>query len=233
MADPHTIQQLREEIFRKAVEAAQKKQTDRIAMLASLARECEAVLETMKSLDDNVKRIKTELENRENIDAVPSVSNSASLRFTAGASRNHSRKAGGRERGRENREKWVIDAQRNLGVRLRRLGEVTYQTASGKTVGMPYASEAPQRTYPWWLGLPDEQPYYVVLLCETTEGKLFGFVLDHHCVSQIWGSLSRDDNHHVKFHVKRSGPNWELKLKDGPIIPLNEFHNSGAGRILQ
>jgi len=230
MTDPQTIPQLREKIFRKVEEAASKKQTDRIAMLASLAKECDAALEMMETLEDKVKRIKAGLENT---GAVPGVSNSPSLRFTAGGSGKHSRKAGGRERGRENREKWVIDAQRNLGVRLRPLGEVTYQTASGRTVGIPYASEAPQRTYPWWLGLPDEQPYYVVLLCETTEGKVFDFVLDHHCVSQIWGSLSRDDNHHVKFHVRRSGPNWELKLKDAPIIPLNEFHNSGAGRILQ
>ena len=145
----------------------------------------------------------------------------------------HSRKAGSRQRGREKREDWVGNAVRNLGVPLRRLGEVTYETASRKTVGIPYASEAPQRTYPWFLGLPDVQPHYVVLLCETTAGELFHFVLDHACVSNIWGSLSRDADHHVKFHVKRSGANWELKLKDGPLLQLNEYCLPGAASILR
>lgn len=231
MTDPQSIQELREKIFRRAEEAAKKKKTDQMAVLVSLAKKCEAALETTRSLEGDVERIKEELENMDN--PVPSVSNSTTVRFPAGVSSKHSRKAGGRQRGREKREKWVINAERNTGVRLRRLGEVTYETASGKMLGIPYASEAPERTYPWWLGLPDEQPYYVVLLCETTDGELFDFVLDHRCVSQIWGSLSRDDNHHVKFHVRRSGPNWELKLKDGPVVPLNGFHGIGAARILQ
>ncbi len=231
MSDPQTIQELRDEIFRRVAEAARKGMTDQVAMLASLAKNCDSALKTTRKLGADVEGIKEELKNMDH--PTPSVAGATILRSSADMRHNKSRKTGGRQRGREKRDNWVDEAKRKYGVDLRRLGEVTYETASGKRVGMPYASEAPQRTYPWWLGLPDEQPYYVVLLCETTDGELFGFVLDHRCVSQIWGSLSRDSNHHVKFHVRRSGPNWELKLKDGPVIQLNEFHRSGAANTLR
>jgi hypothetical protein len=231
VGDPQTIQELSEEIFRRVAEAARKGLTDQVVMLASLAKNCESALKATSRLEADVEGIKQELRNMDH--PTPSVASATISRSSAVVRHNQSRKTGGRQRGREKRDNWVGEAKRRYSVDLRQLGEVTYETASGKRVGIPYASEAPQRTYPWWLGLPDEQPYYVVLLCETTDGELFDFVLDHRCVSQIWRSLSRDSNHHVKFHVRRSGPNWELKLKDGPVIQLNEFHRSGAASIVR
>ncbi len=224
-----TIARLRGEILRRVAEAANKGLTDEVATLASLAKNCDAALQTTKSLEAEVGRIREELRNMDHPGA--GVASSTILRSSADVMQKHSRKTGSRQRGREKRENWVVAARRNAGVRLRRLGEVTYETASGKRVGIPYASEASQRTYPWWLGLPDEQPYYVVLLCETESGDLFDFVLDHRCVSQIWSSLSSDANHHVKFHVRRSGPNWELKLKNGPVVALNQYR--GVANILR
>lgn len=231
MRDPKVIFELREEIFRRIADAAKKGLTDQVARLASLAKSCDSVMETLKAVDAEVERIREALRNVEH--PMTNVANRASLRPSLDVIDRGSRKSGSRERGRELRDDWVGNALRNYGVRLRRLGEVTYETASGKSVGIPYASEAPERTYPWWLGLPDKQPYYVVLLCESTEGQVIDFVLDHRCVEQIWSSLSRDANHHVKFHVKRSGPNWELKLKDGPTIQLNQYHRNEAANILQ
>ena len=231
MYDPKLIIELREDIFGRIAEAAKKGLTDRVARLASLAKSCDSAIQTMKGLEAEAERIREELKRMEQ--PMVNVAGSASLRPSLDARQRGSRKAGSRERGREVRDHWVENALRNYGVRLRRLGEVTYQTASGKIVGIPYASEAPERTYPWWLGLPDKQPYFVVLLCETAEGQVIDFVLDHRCVEQIWGSLSRDANHHVKFHVKKSGPNWELKLKDGPVIQLNECRRDEAANILQ
>ena len=231
MSERETIERLRGEILRRVVEAAKKGLTDEVGTLANLAKNCDAALEMKKGLDAEVERIGEELKSMDQ--PRPAVLSAPILRSPAGALKEHSRKAGSRQRGREKREKWVMTAMRNPGVRLRRLGEITYETASGKRVGIPYASEAAQRTYPWWLGLPDEQPHFVVLLCETETGELIDFVLDHRCVSQVWGSLSRDTNHHVKFHVRRSGPSWELKLKDGPLVQLNEYHRPGAANILR
>jgi hypothetical protein len=231
MYDEKAILQLRDEIFRRVAEAAKNGQTDQVARLASLAKNCDSSIETMKGLEAEVERIRKGLKdlehpatNRVEISSLNPPSHVRSKGF---------RKSGSRERGREVREKWVGRALRDYGVRLRRMGEVTYQTASGKMLGIPYASEAPERTYPWWLGLPDKQPYYAVLLCETSDGQVLDFVLDHSCIVRIWGSLSRDANHHVKFHVRRSGPNWELKLKDGPVVQLNEYHRDEAPNILQ
>ncbi len=231
MSDPAVIEQLRQAIFGKIADSAKKGLTDQVARLASLAKRCDSAIETIKGLEADVDHIKEELKKMEQ--PIVNVAGSTSSRSSIEARKQGSRKAGSRERGREVRDNWVGNALRNLGVRLRRLGEVTYQTPSGKTIGIPYASEAPERTYPWWLGLPDKQPYFVVLLCETTEGQVVDFVLDHRLVEQSWGALSRDSNHHVKFHVKKSGPNWELKLKDGPIIQLNQYHQGEAANILQ
>lgn len=231
MDDPNIISQLREEIFRKVAEAAQKGLSDQVARLASLAKNCDSAIETMKGLEAEVERIREGLKNMEH--PATNKLEISSLRPPLDMRQKGSRKTGSRERGREIRKNWVGKALRDYGVQLRSLGEVTYQTAFGKMVGIPYASEAPERTYPWWLGLPDKQPCYAVLLCETTDGRVFDFVLDHRCIAQIWGSLSRDANHHVKFHVRRSGPNWELKLKDGPVVQLNEYHRDEAPNILQ
>jgi len=225
------IEQLRAEILAKVAEAAAKGLVDEVTTLAALAKDCDVALQTTKNLEAQVERIREELRNMDHPMANPG--GPSYLKRTTGVAEKHSRKAGGREWGRHNREIWLAGAKRNCNVELRCLGEVTYQTASGKRVGIPYASEAPQRTYPWWLGLPDVQPYYVVLLCETTGGQLLDFVLDHPCVSRIWRSLSRDGNHHVKFHVKRNGPNWELKLMDGPLVLLNEYHRPDAAAVLR
>jgi hypothetical protein len=230
MCDPKVILQLREEIFRRVAEAAKNGLTDQVARLANLAKSCDSAIESMKGLEAEVERIREGLKNLEHPMTNRTV---AAEKPLAHLPQKGSRKAGSRERGREIRDNWVGRALRDYGVRLRRLGEVTYQTASGKMVAIPYASEAPERTYPWWLGLPDKQPYYAVLLCQTTDGRVFDFVLDNRCIAQIWGSLSRDANHHVKFHVRMSGPNWELKLKDGPVVQLNEYHRDEAPNILQ
>lgn len=226
MGDRETIERLRGEILRRVAEAANKGLTDEVGTLANLAKKCDAALEMKRGLDAEVERIGEELKGMDHPRLA--VLSPPIVRSPAGALKRHSRHTGSRQRGREKRENWVVSAMRNPGVRLRRLGEVTYETASGARVGIPYASEAPRRTYPWWLGLPDEQPHYVVLLCETEAGELIDFVLDHRCVSQVWGSLSRSADHHVKFHVRRSGPNWELKLRDGPVVELNQYRGKAS-----
>ena len=65
MDDPNIISQLREEIFRKVAEAAQKGLSDQVARLASLAKNCDSAIETMKGLEAEVERIREGLKNME------------------------------------------------------------------------------------------------------------------------------------------------------------------------
>ena len=60
-----------------------------------------------------------------------------------------------------------------------------------------------------------------------TECEVLDFVLPSDRVSKLWNSLSRDENHHVKFHVFRRGAGYELALKggrrQGAMMPLDSF----------
>jgi len=223
------INRLRQDIFARIADDAKKGLTEEVTRLATLAESCDVALQTASRLENEIDRIREELKNVGKPYKV-SVAQQT-LPSSPNRSEKHSRKTGSRGRGREVRDAWIAKAMQNHGVRVRRLGEVTYETASGKRVGIPYASEAAHRTYPWWLGLPDEKPDYAVLLCETDSGEIADFIFPSDFVSRIWNSLSRDKNHHVKFHISRRGANWELKLKDGPSLVINQYR--GKADILR
>lgn len=220
MSAQETIQQLRKQIMSQIGTAAESGLTSEIARLATLAKACDAALQMANDLDGEVIRIAEELTdmNRSHSSLVQPVAH-----LPASLSGNQHRKTGARERGRNARTKWIDKAAQKHGIRLQRLGEVTYKTPLGKTVAISYASEDPGRTYQYWLGLPDTQPDYVVLLCEEQIGALVDFVFPPEFVGKIWKSLSKDANHHVKFHLLHTGPNWEMKLKNGPLVPITQY----------
>src|SRR5262249_16990019 len=81
-------------------------------------------------------------------------------------------------------------------------------TSAGKRVGIACANEDP-RGDKYWLGLRDDQPDIVVLLCRSISGRVFDFVLPPQIVQNIWSQLPRS-NTQFKIHVNRHGPKFEL-----------------------
>ena len=105
------------------------------------------------------------------------------------------------------------------GINLSGLkGRRIFQTSSGKRVGIAYASERPDG---WWMGLPDDHYNVVVLLCKTSSGETLDFVLPPNFVNRVWGGFSLSETGQREWHVKQSGPNYELDPKKqlGQINP--------------
>ena len=96
------------------------------------------------------------------------------------------------------------------GIHLSRLKGRTFQTSSGKRVGIAYASEINPNK--WWMGLPDEQYDILIFLCETSLGETLDFVLPPDFVTRVWHRLTLS-NEQREWHVVKSGPNYELDPK--------------------
>lgn len=130
------------------------------------------------------------------------------------------------QKGNNVRMAYVNDLN-SRGIQLRRSGrsKVIFETKSGKTIGMPFANEYPSRKPGrWFLGLPDQNFDFVILLCETDSGALLDFVFPTDFVSDIWGLLSRQKSHGpVKFEVFRCRTDDELKVKDGVAKNIRRF----------
>ena len=112
-------------------------------------------------------------------------------------------------RGKASRDEY-LRRLRTKGIDLSRLKGRTFQTSSGKRVGIAYASEI--NANKWWMGLPDEQYDVVVLLCETSLGETLDFVLPPDFVNRVWRRLTLS-NEQREWHVVKGGPNYELDPK--------------------
>jgi hypothetical protein len=130
------------------------------------------------------------------------------------------------QRGEEARASYVTDLDKK-GVRLvqdQGRHRVIYKTQAGKIVGIPHACELPQKGPDrWFLGLPGRHFDFVILLCETSKGELFDFVLPSEFVAEIWDSLPRDSRGAVKFEVFRKPDDDELTMRGGRIKRIRRF----------
>jgi hypothetical protein len=224
MGPQERLVQLRTQAFQRIEEAAKKGHTDEVKRLGQVPKECEDAMELLQILESQIEQIEAELRRS---DAQPQVGKPhAKGEMTKAATQTRSQ-VSPRQKANEVRMVYVNDLSNKLGNRLRRKGEVIYETQSGKSVGMPYASELPELPDRWWLGLPDEHFDYVVLLCETGSGELLDFVFPSAFVMEVWNSLSRDSKRHVKLNVFRSGVDYELRLNDGERKKIRRFLKGG------
>ena len=119
------------------------------------------------------------------------------------------------------------------GIRLKpTASRVVFKTDSGKTVGMPSATERPSPKEGWFMGLPNQRYDFIVLLCQTNNAEApLDFVFPPKFVSEIWDSLSLQyTNSQVKFDVRQRHGEYELKVKDGINKRIQQF--LGAFAIL-
>lgn len=200
---------LRKEACDKAAEAARSLQTDRAMAMARAAKDSENALDSLQRLWQEAERIRGLLDNAQT-DPPPFA---CSLVLEVPSKR---------ARAQERRAEW-LEQQRRNGIRLRQIGEKTFETEGHKKVGVPFASERPAQPDRWWLGLADDSFDFVVLLCQDDSGALLDFVLPSTFLATVWSRLSRDGMGQVKFHVRRNGPNFELSLSGGVLQQINQF----------
>jgi hypothetical protein len=220
MGSREKLVELRTQAFRSIEEAAKKGHTDEVNRLARVPKECEDAMDLLQSLESRIVRIEVELHRRS---TQPQVGVARAKEAMVRRPIHASSQISPRRKANEVRTAYVHDLGQRLGKRLRRRSEVIYETQSGKSVGMPYATELAELPDRWWLGLPDRHFDFVVLLCGTGTDQLLDFVFPSDFVSEVWNSLSRDSMHHVKLNVFKTGADYELRLKNGVGRKVGRF----------
>jgi hypothetical protein len=208
------LSRFRAEAFKRIGDAARVGKVEEVNRLAAIVKDCDAAMALSQRLEAEKQRISTALAP----EAQPIDKQSMSV---AEASSNDfiSPQISPRARAKDFRMKWIA----STGLNLRRKGEVIFETVSGRSVGIPYARELEDHPDLWFLGLPDENFDLVVLLCEGAHGEVLDFVLPPEFVRAIWRSLARDGNHHVKFHLTRTGVNYALRLRGSILKEITGF----------
>jgi hypothetical protein len=124
-------------------------------------------------------------------------------------------------RGKLRRAEYIQGLAGN-GIRLHHKKGRIYVTASGRRVGITFASEVvPQK---WWMGLLDEHYDIIVLLCESRSGEVIDFVLPPALVQKVWPLLSRNGKQR-EIHVQLAGVNFELEPGKG-LGNINQYRSS-------
>jgi len=206
------LKELRERARQRLSEEIERGQMDEVIRLAQAAKNLEAA---MTNLEVSANRLAAELDPECQETARNGV---ATVQSESLGGEQLSSKAWGNRTRRE----WVrIVNTQDKGVRLRQIKGVKYETQSAKRVGIACAREREQSPLKWFLGLPDEQFDFVVLLCQPQSGPLLDFVLPADFVTRVWPLLSRNAGQ-KKFHVAQSGATYHLEPSLG-FGPINQY----------
>lgn len=201
----------RKEAERKIRAALDNGQMDEVLRLAAAAKEYDNALRLLRNA---VERIVATTEAAGAVDhpvetAVPAHQASAPNMLSKNA------------RGKLRRAEYIRKLEEN-GIRLSHTKGRIYETASGRLVGIAYASEVIAQK--WWMGLLDETYDVLVLLCESRSGEVIDFVLPPSFVRKVWPLLSRNGKQR-EMHVQRSGVNYELEPGKG-LEKINRYRSN-------
>lgn len=206
---------IKRKLLKRIEQAAASRDTRLVSSLSALAVRAEEDEELLVKLESRVEAYEAEIGSEEPRDlgsiidmirAESRLPNKASVRARA-------------DSGEIARHKF-IEAGKDRGYSLAQVTGVTYRTVTGKTVAIPFASE--RRTDRWFLGIGDERPDVVTLLCENKAGIILEFILPAIVISKFWGDLSRSGGQ-VKFNVSRTGLDYWLVVPTHKKQRLNEY----------
>jgi hypothetical protein len=123
------------------------------------------------------------------------------------------------------RRKAFIKSLNTRGIVLNQRGGSKYITKSGGVVGIASASELPQRPYKWFLGLPVEDYFSVVLLCENEKGEVLNFILPNDFLQTYRENFSVSKGH-LKFNICQSGDNYHMIIPAAGNVSINKFSDN-------
>ncbi len=103
------------------------------------------------------------------------------------------------------------------GIQLFHDSGVIYKTKENKIVGIASASESVVKPGTWFLGLPPQEFYTIVLLCGNKKTPLFrsdmfSIIPSNEFVKNYVRKLSRDANGQIKFHIIQTAGKLYLNI---------------------
>lgn len=207
------------EARKRLSQSASSESPERLSALIRVVQECDDAIRHLRRLEEVGMRIRGELNGGGGSQGETSqIYVQPTSARVPGPPR--SRRDGKADAERERQQ--LLNTLRSEGLNLHReKGKRMYRTDTGKRVGICFANED-KRGDIWWMGIPDEQFDVLVPVCRTVSGDVLVFVLPREFVAQVWPLLSREKRSgQVEFHVRRSGPNFELS--DAPGTQLNQY----------
>ena len=193
-------------------EAAHLEKTEEVI---ANTRILEEVKRLENSLDASLKSLEQKFENNilkevhienENISGVNSV-----------------KKYSAKEKGNLRRENFIRKLE-NLGINLIKEKGVIYRTQNGNRIGIASASELLRKKEYWFLGLPNKNYDTVVLICESSKGKVFNFILPKYIYEQNENKFSRDStNEQLKFNISFRNGNFQMIIPQVDPISINDY----------
>jgi hypothetical protein len=202
------------EARKKLRECASSESPEELTVLIQVIKECEAAGQQLKRLEEVYMRLKDALNRgRVLVGHAGILSETAMPAQHRSDTTSRSERAGHAERTRHN----FLNTLHSEGISLYGVrGKRLYRTESGKRVAICYASED-KRGDLWWMGLPNEQIDILVALCRRPSGETFDFVLPQDFLREVRFSQEQQRGQ-LEFHIKRSGPNFEVNEAAGRHI---------------
>jgi hypothetical protein len=220
------FQELKEEALGRVEKAAKTGKVREVSLYAKTADECENALQHLRRLEGHAKRLEEILRSSDDAmqDSRPAtitemrsapfqipqspmhpIISSDSYEDEVIASAAMDNAPSKRSEGINAREVWVAKVESKMNITIRKEGSVTYRVGDRGRVGVAFASELNRLPDRWFLGLPEDDEYnVVVLLCRPLMGETLDFVIPVASLEQDWWRLSRSGGQ-IKFNVRKDG----------------------------
>lgn len=199
--------------------AAKSEPHEALAGILRVLQESERAIAQIAELGALANRLESDLDQTQ----VSPAARRSVAKPTVVASSKPRRNRPGKREGKAERGLFLQRVQRQ-GSALYPEGGRIYVAPGGKRVGIGFATED-RRGNLWWLGVPDESLDIAVLLCKSSAGERYSFVLPSEFLSKIRPFLSTNRSDLI-FHVRQDGPNFELT--DAPqsgLKAINQFRD--------
>ena len=224
------FQELKDDALGRVERAAKTGNVREVNLYARTADECENALQHLRRLEGSAQRLEEILRSPD--EAMPD-SHPVSIMQEKGtssliprsrivaedkfegfisASPAPSAYLSKRGEGIKAREDWVAKVESTTNIHIRKEGSVAYRVGDRGRVGVAFASELNRLPNRWFLGLPEDDQYnVVVLLCRSLESQTWDFVIPVASLEQDWRRLSRSGGQ-IKFNVRKDGMEYSLQV---------------------
>ncbi len=130
------------------------------------------------------------------------------------------RKISHKKRGELIRSSFIGETQK-LGFSISKVKGVRYKINNNNLIGIAYSSE--RRLNRWFLGLPSENFYTIILLCERTDGKILNFIFSGDFFQKIKNHLSTDEHGQLKYNISFKNTDYQLIVPQMGNENINMF----------
>ena len=113
---------------------------------------------------------------------------------------------------------------KSKGIHLTKISGVVHRTQNNRIVGIASASESNEKPGTWFLGLPDENYFTVVLLCGKKHcPETFSVIPSNQFISRFIDKLSTDSQGQIKFNIIKTSDNVYMRIPGNDDAEISEF----------